>query len=309
MNKILLIAALAPVVLSSDTLAQAPPVRGEGGGVQSFQGNAFRSFARFTVLNSLLSDGEEGSNPGDRSILVFAQPFVFSYTVLPGLAVRAMYPLISKQFENLPNPSVPSSNTGFGDLTLAAKYRFFFHVTGQSRTDIAVISGAKLPTGSISKVDSEGRRLPRPMQIGTGSTDFFGQIAGSYSHAGHGFSLFADFLYRENTNAEDFEFGDQWGWNLGGQKRILPAQLAGYETTEVYAELALQYQHLSPNRITGRQNPDSGGNMLFLAPGLSFILKRRYLVEASFQYPLRRDLKGSQLTQGWNLQIGTRLIY
>ena len=308
MNKILLSAAVV-VVLFCEPRAQAPPVRGEGGGVQSFQGNAFRSYARFTLLNSLVSDGEEGSNPDDQSILVFAQPFVFSYTVLPGLAVRVMYPLISKQFENLPNPSVPNSNTGFGDLTLAAKYRLFFHVTGQGRTDIAVISGAKLPTGSISKVDSEGRRLPRPMQIGTGSTDFFGQIAGSYSHRGYGFSLFGDLLYRENREAEGFEFGDEWGRSLGGQKRLLPLPLAGYGATELYAELALQSRHLSPNRIGGEQNLDSGGNQLFLAPGLSFILKRRYLVEASFQYPIHRDLRGSQLTQGWNFQIGTRLIY
>ncbi len=287
--------------------AQAPPIRGEGGNVQFFQGNAVRTFARFVVIDQLRVDGEEVDNAENRRAFVYVQPFIFSYAAAPGLALRVIYPLVSKQFDNFKD--APESNSGFGDLTLAAKYRFLFHPTAETRTDLAVLAGVKLPTGESDATDSHGRRLPVPMQLGTGATDMFWQISASHANANLRFSLFGDLRYQKNFEANDFGFGNSWTVTGGGQKRLFPPRLVTYGRPELYAELALQYQHLSRDRISGIPDPDSGGETLFLAPGLSLILKNHYLLEISAQFPLFQDIQGTRLGQGWNLQVGTRVLY
>lgn len=304
-----IVPAVLLVVLSWDPLwAQAPPIRGEGGNVQSFQGRAIRTFGRFVVLDTLRVEGEKAEGNGEK-IQAYIQPFVVSYTPTPGLALRLAYPLVVRQFENFSDPALPSSVSGLGDLTLSAKYRFFFLTTARSRLDVAAISGIKLPTGSSTRADNLGQVLPRPAQPGTGSTDFFWQMASAYQNGEIGYSIFADVEYRKNTEARGFEFGDLWSINFGGQKRVLPARLTRLGAPELYTELAFQYQNAGRSRSQGLPLPDSGGTSVLIAPGMSLILKARYLIEASFQFPLNQDLNGVQLSQGWNLQLGTRILY
>ena len=293
---------------AGEALAQAPPIRAEGGAVLSFQGNAFRTFARFAVMDTLRVDGDAVDNPDGRRVLLYTQPFVFSYTVRPGLVLRLVAPLVWKRFEGLPDAADSEANTGLGDISLSAKYRLFFWTTADTRTDLAVLSGVKLPSGSTDATDSQGRRLPIPMQLGTGSTDYFLQVAGSFAHGARGFSAFGDVQFRRNTEGRGFRAGDVWILNLGGQKRLLPSQLE-YGKPELYFELGARYVARGRAALAGRSLRDSGGEGLFLHPGLSLILKHRYLIELSFELPLLQDLNGTQLSRSWDVQLGTRVIY
>ena len=63
-------------------------------------------------------------------------------------------------------------NDGFGDVTLGGKYRFFREDDILETTQFSFLGGAKLPVGNDDETQS-GSRLPLPLQLGTGSFDFF----------------------------------------------------------------------------------------------------------------------------------------
>jgi hypothetical protein len=53
---------------------------------------------------------------------------------------------------------------------------------------------------------------------------------------------------------------------------------------------------------------NTGGNILFLSPGLQYVMKRAIL-ETSVQFPIAQNLNGSQLKTTWSLNGGVRIQF
>ena len=304
------VVAVVVVGLSTTGLsrAQSPPIRGEGGVTEFFQGRAVRTFSQFIIVDRLLIDGDEQPNSQRMRVLVYIQPFAFNLAPAPNFNVTIIAPIVVKHLTNVVQPDLRTTR-GFGDLILQGKYRFWKKLSPGSRTDFAALAGLKLPTGSTGARDAAGNRLPIPAQVGTGSTDGFVQGAISHENIDRGFALFGDWRYTARTEGKGYEFGDTVELDWGAKKRLYPWRYTSeLKPVEFHAELAFLYSHATRDRDLSVRVASSGGDAVFWAPGIT-IVKRRFLFEGSFQFPITQRLNGTQLGQGWNVLFGTRIIY
>ena len=289
--------------------AQSPPIRGEGGVTEFFQGRAVRTFSQFIILDRLLVDGDEQPNPQRMRVLAYIQPFAFNLAPAPNFNMTIIAPIVVKRLTNVVQPDLRTTR-GFGDLIVQGKYRFWKKLSPGTRTDFAVLAGAKLPTGSTGARDASGNRLPIPAQVGTGSTDGFAQGSISHENIDRGFALFSDLRYTAKTEGKGYEFGDTVELDWGAKKRLYPWRYASeLKPVEFHAELAFLYSHAARDRNVGVRVASSGGDTVFWAPGITSIIKKRFLLEGSFQFPITQRLNGTQLGQRWNVLFGTRIIY
>ena len=293
---------------SDRAYAQAPPIRGEGGTTEFFQGRAVRTFARFVVADRVLTDGREQPNQQHRRVVSYVQPFAFNYAVARDLNLTVVAPIVVKRLHGVVTPDLRTTS-GLGDLALVGKYRFWKKLGRQTRTDAAIRTGIKLPTGSTGARDATGNRLPIPAQAGTGSTDAFIQGAISHENSEKGFGLFSDLTYTAKTEGKGYAFGDTIELDWGASKRLYPWRYTDLKPVEFYTELGFLYRHAGQDQNLGAQVPSTGGDALFWAPGFTSIVRKRFLFEVSFQFPMSQRPTGTQLAQGWNVLFGTRIIY
>ena len=60
------------------------------------------------------------------------------------------------------------------------------------------------------------------------------------------------------------------------------------------------------NSVNGSTVGNSGGNIIFLSPGLQYAA-RRYIIESSIQLPVIQDLNGNQIEADFVWTIGFRI--
>lgn len=290
------------VASAEHLLGQGPPIRGEGGGVQFFQGNVFRTWAEWNQTEA--STGE-----GSMRVLTYTQLVALSYVASPGLAIRVQVPVVSKHFQAGPWSALPDSITGLGDTAVSGKYRFFFRPGDGTRIDTSVVGGGKLPTGASDRVDGSGKRFPRPMQLGTGSIDFFWKLAASYADGPKGYSVFANLVQTLTQESDGYEFGNRWDIVFGLRKRFLPMSFDRSGNSEFYGELALLYGDREQDLEDDQVVLNSGRRSFALAPGVTYILQSTYLFEFSTRIPLSQSFSGNQMEESWNVGLGFRIVY
>jgi hypothetical protein len=268
-----LLAAAVPALAAPITFNTALPVaRGQG---------IFR--AQFQYLTA--SD----NGPGNRDLEAWATPLVGVYGLTEKWALFGIVPYLDKELEvNTPLGRRTRDVSGLGDATFLARYTAFQRDRPGQTLRLAPFAGLKTPTGEDDESDSLGR-LPQPLQLGSGSGDpFFGAVATLQSLERQ---FDAALSYRLNTEANDFELGDVARLDFSWQERLRPRKLGPGVPAFVYGVLEGNLLWQDRNRIGSRNDPDSGGTTLFIAPGLQHVTKRTVL-EAAVQLPVIQDLHG-----------------
>jgi hypothetical protein len=149
------------------------------------------------------------------------------------------------------------------------------------------VFGVKTDWG-VNDASRDGERLDEHVQPGTGSTDWFAGLSGSYQVNPRS-AIFASAQYRK-TGRNDF--GYQYG-------RVQLLNLA-YEHKlggRWDAVLEANYRHAGRDEIDASKelDPDTGGSIMYLTPRLLFDAGRGWVVRASAQLPLSQsDLNGEQ---------------
>ena len=185
------------------------------------------------------------------------------------------------------------SASGIGDALLLIKYNLV-PLTILKEQELSFGLGTKIPLGK-SDLTSNGLLLPADMQPGTGSWDF---ILWSYYSQGRLFelplNLVINFSYRQNGTNE--RFGNNNGSYKFGNELI--TQLGfGYRT-----DLPIDFTLLTRMRITGKDHflenpiPNTGGNWLYLVPGINIKVYRSIVFRLTSEIPIYRNLNGTQLT-------------
>ncbi len=187
---------------------------------------------------------------------------------------------------------------GLGDLRLVGRYQ----LTRETETSGAygLRFGLKLPTGKTDARNGEGIPAERTLQPGTGTTDW---ILGAY-YRGPGFRGSEWFLSVAAQNAinsyDDFRPGFRVGFDLG-----LNVPLGSVVTGVV------QLNGLHKGNDSGAQAEpeDSGGDYLFISPGLSLALSQPLSVFGFVQLPLYQRVNGVQLTADVGGIVGVSYIF
>jgi hypothetical protein len=208
--------------------------------------------------------------------------------------------------------------SGIGDLNLLAKYR----LTHGKTVNLALIGGLKVPTGGTHRRSDDGERLETEHQPGTGSWDpivgaAFGAKVGS-------FGLSASALYQlSTTGSQRTKLGDrlQGGIALshrfGGQEehRHHDAGLNHHHGDELdeheeigrhaswdgFLELVGEWE--GRQKIGGEVEQESGGSVVWLAPGARYNSAGGLSFAASFGVPVWQDIRSSHPDNDYRLSL------
>ncbi len=196
--------------------------------------------------------------------------------------------------------------SGFGDMRTLLKYRIFTKDKPGASHRLAVFGGLEWPTGDDDETDRYGR-LPQPLQLGSGSYDpILGLVWTTQKLA---WELDADVGYKWNNDANDFEFGDQFFYNLSYQHRVWPRELPEEGVPSfLYGVVEFNGSHTDKNEFGGVRDRDSGGHTLFLSPGVQWV-SSRWVIESSVQIPIIQDVNGDALKADYATTLGFRFRF
>ena len=230
-----------------------------------------------------------------------------SYTPSPRLQLEVEAPFSHTDFKS---GATSGSGSGFGNVTLWSKYRFFRKVKTYGDRQAAFRFGLELPTGKSTAPTQTQINAPAfvrqqltPINGGT-SAHFdvaFSQAGGRFIFGG---------------NAEGIVRAERAGYRMGHEIRIetdteyvlLPRNYKA-PGHELFVILETTFVHRATGRLNG--NPVAGSNSTeyYLAPGLQYAAAPRFVIEASFQFPLVRNTGPFVLRNDRNILLGVKYLF
>ncbi len=240
----------------------------------------------------------------DREQDIYSIPLVAVYGFSSKASILVKVPIISKELRAINSPD--RGDTGIGDTTVLGKYRVYTNNFKGGTSRLSLVGGLELPTGRDDERDSVGL-LPAPLQLGSGAVDFI--VGAAHTFQTLDYELDADFRYKNNREANQFDFGDVFQYNFSFQKRILPATLPDKGIYSQWnALLEFNGSVAGKNESLGVSVPNSGGHSLFLSPGIQYV-SQRTVYEFSFQQPILQNLNGNQLETDYKLVLSARIQF
>ncbi len=225
--------------------------------------------------------------------------------------------------------------SGFGDVTVLGQYRFWNDAA--RGTQVAVLFGFKAPTGRTNLVDPFGEIFEAEFQPGSGSWDgLFG--AGFSQRLTPALSLHANLLaIVTGTGTQDTNLGNRLLYNAAASYRLFgeaATEPHSHGPRDAYAHAghdhrmatkarppAAPHKHVAldaileingewhdKQRIAGVSDPNSGGNTVYVSPGL------RLTVENWSSYvlvglPVSNNYNGVQATPSWRILGGVSAVF
>lgn len=255
-------------------------------------GFIFRSQARWLRAT-------DDPTSSDKQVNVVAITNALIYGVTPDLALFAIFPYIFRNVE-LTDPSsgkrIDKNDSGIGDLTLIGRYTIYAKDYPSGTARFAPLAGIKLPTGDD---DLE------PITTESVDLQFGGVSTITWDFGRH--EIDADIIYRVNTEAKDFEKGDDLFYDLAYEFRVYPWTLPDVGAPNfLYLVAEANGIFSQKSELNGKTIDNSGGSILFLSPGIQFATKR-YILEASIQLPVIQDLNGNQVETDFVFTAGFRV--
>ena len=210
--------------------------------------------------------------------------------------------------------------SGIGDLSLFGQYRFY----GQSGgLQASLLGGVKTPTGETGERDTQGELFEAEFQPGSGSWDPMFGLA--LSQAQGRWSFHGNFLYTIATEGtQRTDLGDRLHYNGAATYRLMGLDAkATHEVTISHSrDKGHNYQHATSPKglvvdvvlelngewqakqtISGASDPNSGGNIVFLSPGMR-VASNRWSGFVTVGLPIINDLNGLQSEPTYRLFSG-----
>jgi hypothetical protein len=212
----------------------------------------------------------------------------FGYGISQDIDVYLSAPIVSKNSIDVHNHGAAqgrkASATGFGDMRLLGKYRFW-----KKGVEAALITAVKFPTGRTSAKRPNGNKFEIENQPGSGSWDGDFGIAVSRSFKKR-FSAASSFLYHLKTpGGQDFNAGDVFQYNAGLSYAL--RELGNHPNLSLVLELNHRWALKDRSRIFSSV-PDSGGTSIFITPGLQADLTRNFSAFCALALPVYQNLGG-----------------
>jgi hypothetical protein len=204
----------------------------------------------------------------------------FGFGVLEFLDLYLSVPIVSKthlQVEDHDRLGQKESFSGFGDMRLITKYRFW-----NKGVQAAFVGGVKFPTGQTSRLDKSGNAFEPEQAPGTGSWDGDFGIAISRSFRQR-LSLATSFQYvLRGEGSQEHKIGDVFQYNIG-VSWVFWKRLGQYPNASLVMELNNRWG-MKDHTTTEDSLEDSGGTVILLTPGLQTQLNKN--VSAFWAMPL-----------------------
>jgi hypothetical protein len=276
-----------------DTIKPLAPIRVTSPGLAVYKGGAFTP--RLYLIRQHLGPLKVNRQLIDLSL---------SYTPSPRLQLEAEVPISRTSFRD---PSSSGSEVGLGNITVWSKYRFFRKVKTYGDRQAAARFGLELPTGK-----KDAPNLNVPAFVRQQLTPISGGLAPhfdlAFSQAG-GRIIFggnAEAIFR--SERDGFRMGHEQRLNTDFEYVLLPR-----EYTKPGGELFLILETTFVHRGTGRLNSapvrGSKASEYYLAPGLQYAARPRFVVEGSVQFPVVRNTGPLTLRTDVNVLLGVKYLF
>lgn len=314
------IAAFASILIALNS-AQADHGPGtSGGGVLTQSGETLKpgSFAAevredYTQFESLSQEQIESKAARAGSFDLLQRSFIHSISLAYGIVENFQigmsigYYQASKAREagydsGTGDTEISTFNPdGLTDLWLTSKYRFYRGPIG----NFAVIGGVKFPTGEDKVFNSAGERIEPSATAGSGSYD--GMLGLAYSRfLTARVTLDTSAQYTIRTEANDFQLGDRIDAGLAFAYRFTE-DINHFPQWTAFAETNLRY--LLKSKDGGERDPNTGGTVLFVTPGIRALLNKNLAVTISSPIPTWQNLNGEQLKTSYKINAGVTISF
>ncbi len=194
-----------------------------------------------------------------------------------------------------------TSTNGIGDAILLLKYAVI-KAREDRRVQWTIGIGPKMPLGRTNFTGNLGIALPADMQPGSGAWDLmFWSSLEKYSLINPNLNFSFLTTYRHSgTNpsyfgSETYRFGREYAGTAQLSYRFLIGQ------NLMDALMALRYRRQSEDVVNGGILPNSGGQFVYLIPGLNFNPSPKLAVRTSAYVPLYREVIGTQVATSYKL--------
>ena len=317
---VLVVAIAAMLFLSGSSLACDFCLLSQGmSPLDTMKGSGIKVSERYTVLDQVYQGTSEKANPGAKEVHWTTELTGF-YGITPEFTILAVLPYkkgkTSGEADLTVTPAVLDASmageaSGLGDVALLGRYSFFKSETPNTTTVMAGLAGVKFATGATNAKTADGMSyLDSHMQAGTGSTDYL--LGLSYSHSLQRLSLSANMLGTITTEGKfgntTHEFGNALNYDASGKYRIAPEAFTPTEP-QVFAALGVNGEVRQREKEAGVAVPDSGGNTIYLSPGLQLVMAPHWIAEASFQHAIYHKLNGTQLGETYKAITGVTYLF
>ncbi|HKE01305.1 MAG TPA: transporter, partial [Planctomycetota bacterium] len=190
---------------------------------------------------------------------------------------------------------------GVTDLVMSFKWRFERGRSGSW----AVFAGEKFPVGRFDVRNSAGELVEPSATAGSGSYDTLAGLAYSI-HLTEQWSFDASAQYTLRTEHQDFKVGDRLDAGVAVAYRIVE-DINEYPQASVFGEVIAR--HLWKSVDDGERDPNTGGTVLFVAPGVRYSPMKDVTFTLSPQIPVFQGLNGEQLRTDFRLVFGVTLSF
>lgn len=210
-------------------------------------------------------------------------------------------PYIQKTFLRVEDGVVGKgdSSKGIGDMTLSGKHCFY-----HGYADLSWIAGVKFPTGDTSQRGFDDKKLEIEELPGSGSFDYIlGLAAGKEIDR---LSLEGGILYTLKTQgARDYEFGDVLELGLSSFYALGP--IGQFPNYRLGAEIKARF--IQKDKDKGSKIANSGGEVLFFAPGLRMDINKRAAAFVSAPVPVSQNRGGEHSELDYSVLAGITLLW
>lgn len=221
------------------------------------------------------------------------------YGVLERLDVFLVAPIVTKVSIEVDSHAALGEKdraTGFGDLRLVGKYRFWEH-----GVDAALLLGLKAPMGATAKHKPSGEKFEVEQQPGSGSWDLTTGLALSRGIGDH-VTVASAFQYTtRGEGAQEEKLGDVFHYDAGVSYALKP--LGEHPNVSVVLELHNEWARRDHSRTDDRVL-DSGGTTIFISPGVSADVTESLSAFWSMPIPIFQSLGGEHETLRYEMITG-----
>jgi hypothetical protein len=196
-----------------------------------------------------------------------------------------------------------------GNITAWAKYRFFRKVKTYGDKQAALRVGLELPTGkksapSLAQINASAFVRQQLTPINGGLSPHldlaFSQAGGRFIFGGNAEAIF-------RTQRDGFRMGHEQRLSTDVEY-VLPRD--PYKPGgELFLILETTFVHRGTGRIGGSPVAGSWATEYYLAPGLQYAARPRFVIEGSFQFPVVRNTGHLALRTDRNILLGVRYLF
>lgn len=265
-------------------------------------GSAVRFDVRYTRLATPLEHGVRVTNPTNVAETYLTNQLSFTYGLAHNLSAIVIVPYARKT-ESFNDPEIGARSfqtEGLGDLSLLARYNILADHEFADTRILSVTGGFKFATGRTDLLDGD-EPADADLQLGTGTTDVL--VGAGYLLGFEHWSISTNVLTGIRgfgTGANGHVYGNNLNYDVTGRYQFFQSE----SERTLFGALALRGEWRGMEIEDGQKIDNSGGNVLYAAPGLQFFYTPAIVVDAAIWIPVSYQLNGSQLGETVKLLAG-----